>query len=83
MISLYSKINLDNEKILNLFYVDLILLLQFIPMQAVATRRLRDLNLNPTLIILNVIPIISILFKIYLSVAKSHSRPLRYPQTLA
>lgn len=73
MISLYSKINLDNEKILNLFYVDLILLLQFVPIQAVATRRLRDLNLNTTLIILNIIPVISILFKIYLTVAKPSS----------
>lgn len=73
MISLYSKINLDNEKILNLFYVDLILLLQFVPMQAAATRRLKDLNLNTTLIILNNIPIISILFKIYLTVAKPSS----------
>lgn len=73
MISLYSRINLDNEKILNLFYVDLILLLQFVPMQAVATRRLRDLNLNTTLIILNIIPIINILFNIYLSVAKPSS----------
>lgn len=70
MISLYSRINLDNEEILNLFYVDLILLLQFIPMQAVATRRLRDLNINTTLIIINFIPIISLFFKVYLTVAK-------------
>lgn len=70
MINLYSRINLDNEEILNLFYVDLILLLQFIPMQAVTTRRLRDLNINTTLIIINFIPIISLIFKIYLAVAK-------------
>ncbi|WP_367754605.1 DUF805 domain-containing protein [Flavobacterium sp. WC2430] len=75
MIDLYTDINLDNEKILNLFYVDLILLLQFVPMQAVATRRLRDLNLNTTLIIINIIPVVSLLFKIYLSVAKSKSSP--------
>lgn len=70
MLHLYSEINLDNEKIINLFYIDLILLLQFVPMQAVATRRLRDLDLNTSLIILNVIPVISFLFKIYLSIAK-------------
>ncbi|MBD0725021.1 hypothetical protein B6A10_07505 [Flavobacterium sp. L1I52] len=81
MIDLYSKINLDNEKILNLFYVDLILLLQFVPMQAVATRRLRDLNLNTTLIIVNVIPIISILFKIYLTVAKSKHSSSKSPDS--
>ena len=75
MLHLYSEINLDNEKILNLFYVDLILLLQFIPMQAVATRRLRDLNINTTLIIINFIPIVSLLFKIYLSLAKPKPSP--------
>ena len=71
MMNLYSRINLDNEGILNLFYIYLILLLQFIPMQALATRRLRDLNINTTLIIINFIPIISLFFKIYLAVAKS------------
>ena len=70
MINLYTRINLDNEEILNLFYIYLILLLQFIPMQAVATRRLRDLNINTTLIIINFIPIVSLIFKIYLAVAK-------------
>ncbi|MFL9831511.1 DUF805 domain-containing protein [Flavobacterium sp. ST-87] len=70
MLHLYSEVNLDNEKILNLFYIYLILLLQFIPMQAVVTRRLRDLSINTTLIIINFIPILSLIFKIYLAVAK-------------
>jgi uncharacterized membrane protein YhaH (DUF805 family) len=72
MMILYSEINLDNAKILNLFYIYIIILLTFVPMQAVSTRRLRDLNINPTFVFINFIPILSLLFKVYLTSAKGN-----------
>lgn len=67
---LYSNVNLDNEKILNIFYSCLILLMTFVPMQAATTRRLKDLNANPTFFLFNFIPILNIVFVIFLLVAK-------------
>jgi uncharacterized membrane protein YhaH (DUF805 family) len=70
---LHNNINLDNEKILNIFYTCLIILIMFVPMQAVTTRRLRDLNANPTFVIFNFIPILNIVFIIFLLLAKKKS----------
>ncbi|KQO21316.1 hypothetical protein ASF10_14465 [Flavobacterium sp. Leaf82] len=62
-LDLYRNVNLDNEKILNIFYSCLIFLFTFVPMQAVTTRRLRELNANPTFVVFNFIPILNIAFK--------------------
>ena len=69
-LDLYYNVNLDNEKILNIFYTCLIILITFVPMQAVTTRRLRDLNANPTFVIFNFIPILNLVFVIFLLLAK-------------
>ena len=69
-LDLHKNINLDNEKILNFFYICFIILLTFIPFLAAITRRLNDLEIKASWIILNFIPIIGELFKIYLCFAK-------------
>lgn len=69
-LDLHRNINLDNEKILNIFYTCLIILMTFVPMQAATTRRLRDLNANPTFVLFNFIPILNIAFTIFLLFAK-------------
>lgn len=68
--NLYRNVNLDNEKILNIFYTCLIILISFVPMQAVTCRRLRELNANPTFVIFNFIPILNVIFVIFLLLAK-------------
>jgi uncharacterized membrane protein YhaH (DUF805 family) len=65
-LNLHKNINLDNEKILNFFYICFIILFAFVPYQAAATRRLNDLGIKPIWIILNCIPVIGTLFRIYL-----------------
>lgn len=69
-LDLQRNINLDNEKILYIFYTCIIILMTFVPMQAATTRRLRDLNANPTFVIFNFIPILNIAFTIFLLFAK-------------
>jgi len=69
-LDLYRNVNLDNEKILNIFYSCLIILITFVPMQAVTTRRLRDLNANPSFVIFNFIPVLNIAFIIFLLLVK-------------
>lgn len=69
-LDLNRNINLDNEKILNIFYCCLIILVTFVPMQAATTRRLRDLNANPAFVIFNFIPVLNIVFTIFLLFAK-------------
>ncbi|OMQ09155.1 DUF805 domain-containing protein [[Flexibacter] sp. ATCC 35103] len=69
-LDLYRNVNLNNEKILNIFYSCLIVLVTFVPMQAVTTRRLRDLTANPTFVIFNFIPILNIAFIIFLLLVK-------------
>lgn len=69
-IILNRNVNLDNDKILNIFYVCFIILITFVPMQAATTRRLRDLNANPTFIIFNFVPILNIVFIAFLLFAK-------------
>lgn len=68
---LNSKTNWNDKTIMNLFYIYLIVLVTFIPIQAVTIRRLRNLKINGGLIFLNYIPGINIFFKIYLMLAKS------------
>jgi uncharacterized membrane protein YhaH (DUF805 family) len=68
---LYSKTNWLDKTILNLFFIHLTFLVIFIPIQAVTTRRLRDLKINRGLIFINFIPMINMLFKIYLILAKN------------
>jgi uncharacterized membrane protein YhaH (DUF805 family) len=70
LIVLYANVSLDNRSILNLFYVYLILLLKLIPLQVAVTKRLRDVGINPVFIFINFIPIISLIFRLYLSFAK-------------
>lgn len=74
-LDLYRNVNLNNEKILNIFYSCLIILLTFVPMQAVTSRRLRDLNANPTFFIFNFIPILNIPFVIFLLFTKKSTTP--------
>ncbi len=69
-LDLHQTINLDNEKILNIFYCCFIVLLTFVPMQAVTTRRLRDLNSNPSFVIFNFIPVLNNVFILFLLFAK-------------
>lgn len=69
-LDLQRNVNLVNEKILNIFYICLIVLMTFVPMQAVTTRRLRDLNANPAFVIFNFIPILNIAMMIFLIFTK-------------
>ncbi|MBZ4035037.1 DUF805 domain-containing protein [Flavobacterium sp. 17A] len=71
---LWRTVNLDNEKILNMFYTCLIILLLFVPMQAVTTRRLRDLHANPCFVVFNFIPILNIIFNVFLLLAKPKNK---------
>lgn len=71
-LDLQRSVDLDNKKILNIFYTCLILLMTFVPMQAATTRRLRDLNANTTFVIFNFIPILNIAFTIFLLFAKKN-----------
>lgn len=61
-----SKINFKTNNVSHMFYIWIIILITFVPFQSVTVRRLNDLKLNRTLVILNFIPIINIFLKIYL-----------------
>lgn len=67
---LNRQVNLDDERILNIFYQCLIILFSFVPIQAVTTRRLRDLNSKPIFVIFNFIPVLNIAFAFFLLLAK-------------
>lgn len=69
-LELYRIVNLNDESILNIFYTCLIILFTFVPTQAAITRRLRDLNANTTFVIFSFIPILNIVFWIFLLLAK-------------
>jgi uncharacterized membrane protein YhaH (DUF805 family) len=71
IIDLYLKTDWNDRTIVNLFYIWLIVLITFIPIQAVTIRRLRNLKINGGLIFINYIPGIKILFKLYLMLAKA------------
>ena len=68
------NVNLDDKTIIYLFYIRLIQLLKFIPIQAAITRRLRFLNLNTALIFINYIPLVGIIFEILLIVLNKKTR---------
>ncbi len=69
-LNLHRQVNLNDERILNIFYGCLIVLLSFVPFQAVTTRRLRDLKANPAFLIFNFIPILNVAFAFFLLFAK-------------
>lgn len=67
LFDLYYKIDLDNPITLkNVFYCCLIFLITFIPVQAAITRRLRFLGFPTWIIIINYIPLVKYLFKLFL-----------------
>jgi uncharacterized membrane protein YhaH (DUF805 family) len=80
---LNSKKSLDDKTILYLFYICLIFLLKLIPMMAAATRRLRDLNLNTGLVIIVFIPILNLIFEIFLMLKKGKNSKLMNSDKLA
>jgi uncharacterized membrane protein YhaH (DUF805 family) len=80
---LNSKKSLDDKTILYLFYICLIFLLKLIPMMAAATRRLRDLNLNTGLVIIIFIPILNLIFEIFLMTKKGKNSNLMNSDKLA
>jgi len=69
-LDLYENVNLENEKILNIFYCCIIILFLFVPMQAVTTRRLRDLKTSPTFVVFNFIPVLNLAFAAFLLLGK-------------
>ncbi len=70
---LNKNVSLDDRTVIYLFYIYLIILIFFIPIQAVTTRRMRDIGINGGWIFLNFIPIVNVIFKIYLCLANSKS----------
>ena len=67
LLDLYYKIDLDNPiTFKNVFYCCLIVLITFIPVQAAITRRLRFLGIPSWIIIINYIPLLKYLFKLFL-----------------
>lgn len=67
LFDLYYKIDLDNPITLkNVFYCCLIFLITFIPIQVAITRRLRFLGFPTWIIIINYIPLVKYLFKLFL-----------------
>ena len=73
IIYLNANTNWADKTIMNLFYIYLIFLIIFIPIQAVTTRRLCDLKINRSFVFINFIPGINLLFKIYLTFANNGS----------
>ena len=66
-IDLSTQINhSDLKTYINLFYIDLILLVVTAPILSVTTRRLRYLNLPTTLFFLSLIPLIGLFFRLFL-----------------
>ncbi len=63
---LNSNTNWSDRTIINLFYLNLILLLRLIPMKAVVVRRLRYLKQSVGLVILSFIPIVNLVFEVTL-----------------
>lgn len=56
----------DYRTYINLFYIDLILLITVAPILSATTRRLRYLNLSTNLILLSFVPFIGLFFKVFL-----------------
>jgi len=68
---LNKNMSFNDKTIINLFYIWLILNFIFVPIQAVSTRRLRDVGINATTIVLNFIPIVNIFFRLFLLFKKA------------
>ncbi len=67
---LNKNMSFENETVYNLFYTWIILNFIFVPINAVSTRRLRDIGINRGMIFLNFIPIINIFFRVFLLTKK-------------
>lgn len=67
----FNKITKETETLINVSYILLIYNILFLPVQAVTTRRLRDIGINRGYIFLNFIPIINVFFKLFLLFKKS------------
>ncbi|RRA95267.1 DUF805 domain-containing protein [Paenimyroides viscosum] len=66
-LELSTRINhSDFRTYINLFYIDLILLVVTTPTLSATTRRLRYLNLSTNLILISFIPFISSFFRLFL-----------------
>ena len=70
VLHLNKNMSFENETVYNLFYTWIILNFIFVPINAVSTRRLRDIGLNCGLIFLNFIPIVNIFFRVFLLTKK-------------
>ena len=63
---LKQNASINDKSVINLFCIWIILNVTFVPIQAVTTRRLRDVGIKESIIIINFIPIINIVFRIFL-----------------
>ena len=73
-LQLRNNIDVNSQNILNLFYALLIVNFILVPINAVSTRRLRAIGLNTALIYLNFIPMLNILFRLYLLFKKENTK---------
>ena len=70
VLHLNKNMSFENETVYNLFYTWIILNFIFVPINAVSTRRLRDIRMNCGMIFLNFIPIVNIFFRVFLLTKK-------------
>lgn len=66
IINLFNDITKKSETFINICYIWLIYNILFLPIQAVTTRRLRDIGINRGYILFNFIPLINVFFKLFL-----------------
>lgn len=64
----------DYRTYINLFYIDLILLIVTAPILSATTRRLRYLNLSTNFIFLSFIPFIGFFFRLFLLIKSKKSK---------
>jgi uncharacterized membrane protein YhaH (DUF805 family) len=72
VLHLNENMNFKDETIINLFYIWIILNFIFVPIQAVSTRRLKDIGINRGILFLNFIPILNIFFRAFLLFKKGN-----------
>ena len=66
ILNLFDKVTKESETFINICYIWLVFNILFLPLQAVTTRRLRDIGINRGYIFFNFIPMINIFFKLFL-----------------
>ncbi len=71
LLHLQNNLSFNDKKIINWFYIYLILNIYYIPIQVATTRRLRDSGISTVLIIFNFIPIFKVFFKLFLLFKKT------------